>query len=166
MPGFRIGWIAGPAPVIERLARVKKTADFQTPLPLQAAVAAFLREGADRRARRARAFDVEAKRISAARVLKTHLPGVSWWGGEVGSALFWLHLPPETSGRRVAQAAAARGVGVAPGADFDPKGEDRANIRLSVSRVDKRNVEQGIRLLAEAVQAVRSASGMHSMPVV
>jgi 2-aminoadipate transaminase len=166
VPGFRIGWIAGPVPVIERLARVKKTADFQTPLPLQAAVAAFLREGADRRARRARAFDVEAKRISAARVLKTHLPGVSWWGGEVGSALFWLHLPPETSGRRVAQAAAARGVGVAPGADFDPKGEDRANIRLSVSRVDKRNVEQGIRLLAEAVQAVRSASGAHSMPVV
>jgi 2-aminoadipate transaminase len=166
VPGFRIGWIAGPVPVIERLARVKKTADFQTPLPLQAAVAAFLRDGADRRARRARAFDVEAKRISAARVLKTHLPGVSWWGGEVGSALFWLHLPPETSGRRVAQAAAARGVGVAPGADFDPKGEDRANVRLSVSRVDKRNVEQGIRLLAEAVQAVRSASGAHSMPVV
>ena len=166
VPGFRIGWIAGPAPVIERLARVKKTADFQTPLPLQAAVAAFLREGADRRARRARAFDVETKRISAARVLKTHLPGVDWWGGDVGSALFWLHLPPETSGRRVAQAAAARGVGVAPGADFDPKGEDRANIRLSVSRVDKRNVEEGIRLLAEAVQAVRSASGAHSMPVV
>jgi 2-aminoadipate transaminase len=166
VPGFRIGWIAGPAPVIERLARVKKTADFQTPLPLQAAVAAFLREGADRRARRARAFDVEAKRISASRVLKAHLPGVSWWGGEIGSALFWLHLPPETSGRRVAQAAEARGVGVAPGADFDPKGEDRANIRLSVSRVDKRNVEDGIRLLAEAVQAVRFASGAHSMPVV
>ena len=145
VPGFRIGWIAGPAPVIERLARVKKTADFQTPLPLQAAVAAFLREGADRRARRARAFDVEAKRISAARVLKTQLPGVSWWGGEVGSALFWLHLPPETSGRRVAQAAAARGVGVAPGADFDPKGEDRANTRLSVSRVEKRDMEEEIR---------------------
>lgn len=166
VPGFRIGWIAGPTAVIERLARVKKTADFQTPLPLQAAVAAFLREGADRRARRARAFEVEAKRISAARLLKTHLPGVSWWGGDVGSALFWLHLPPETSGRRVAQAAAARGVGVAPGVDFDPKGEDRANLRVSVSRVDKRDVERGIRQLAEAVQAVRSASGAHSMPVV
>lgn len=166
VPGFRIGWIAGPAAIIERLARVKKTADFQTPLPLQAAVAAFLREGGDRRARRARAFDVEAKRITAARVLKAHLPELSWWGGEIGSALFWLHLPPETSGRRVAQAAAARGVGVAPGADFDPKGEDRANVRLSVSRVDKRNVEQGIRLFAEAVRAVNGASGVHSAPVV
>ena len=166
VPGFRIGWIAGPAGIIERLARVKKTADFQTPLPLQAAVAAFLREGGDRRARRARAFDVEAKRITAARVLKAHLPEVLWWGGEIGSALFWLHLPAETSGRRVAQAAAARGVGVAPGADFDPRGEDRANVRLSVSRVDKREVEQGIRLFADAVKAVIGASGVHSMPVV
>ncbi len=166
VPGFRIGWIAGPAAIIRRLARVKKTADFQTPLPLQAAVAAFLREGGDRRARRARAFDVEAKRITAARILKSQLPEVSWWGGEVGNALFWLHLPPEASGRRVAQAAAARGVGVAAGADFDPKGEDRANVRLSVSRVEKRDVEQGIRRLAEAVHAVLSVSGARSLPVV
>ena len=166
VPGFRIGWIAGPAAIIARLARVKKTADFQTPLPLQAAVAAFLRAGGDRRARRARAFDVEAKRITAARLLKAHLPEVSWWGGEIGSALFWLHLPPQTSGRRVAQAAAARGVGVAPGSDFDPRGQDLPNVRLSVSRVDKRDVEQGIRLFADAVKAVTEASSVHSAPVV
>ncbi len=91
---------------------------------------------------------------------------MSWWGGEIGNALFWLHLPPGTSGRRVAQAAAARGVGVAAGAEFDPKGEDRANVRLSVSRVDKRNVEQGIRLLAEAVRAVEGEPRCDSVPVV
>jgi DNA-binding transcriptional MocR family regulator len=166
VPGFRIGWIAGPGAVVERLARVKKTADFQTPLPLQAAVAAFLRDGADRRARRARAFDVEAKRISAARLLKNLLPEVSWWGGEIGNPLFWLRLPRNVSGRRVAEAASARGVGVAAGRDFDPRGEDLANVRLSVSRVDKRQVEPGIRLFAEAFHAVHAASGAHSMPVV
>lgn len=166
VPGFRIGWIAGPRAVVETLARVKKTADFQTPLPLQAAVAAFLREGADRRARRSRAFDVETKRITAARLLKHLLPEVSWWGGEIGNPLFWLSLPRGISGRRVAEAAAARGVGVAPGSDFDPQGEDRANIRLSVSRVDKRDVERGIRSFAEAVHAVMGSSGVHSMPVV
>jgi DNA-binding transcriptional MocR family regulator len=166
VPGFRIGWIAGPRSVVERLARVKRTADFQTPLPLQAAVAVFLREGADRKARRARSFDVETKRITAARVLKHLLPEVSWWGGEIGNPLFWLNLPRGVSGRRVAQAAAARGVGVAPGCDFDPRGEDRANVRLSVSRVDKRDVEKGIRLFAEAVHAVSAASSVHSMPVV
>lgn len=166
VPGFRIGWLAGPAAIIERLARVKRTADFQTPLPLQAAVADFLRAGADRRARQKRAFEVEMRRLSAARALRAHLPQVFWWGGEIGNALFWLHLPAGLSGRRVAEAAAARGVGVAPGADFDPKGEDRPNLRLSVSRVDKRDVDRGIAVLADAVSVVTASAGARGMPVV
>ncbi len=166
VPGFRIGWLAGPASIIERLARVKRTADFQTPLPLQAAVADFLRAGADRKARQKRAFEVEMRRLSAARALKAHLPTVSWWGGEIGNPLFWLHLPGGVSGRRVAEAAAARGVGVAAGADFDPKGEDRPNLRLSVSRVDKRDVDRGIGVLADAVRGVTASAGVHGMPVV
>jgi DNA-binding transcriptional MocR family regulator len=165
VPGLRIGWIAGSAAMIERLARVKKTADFHTPLPIQAAVADFLKAGADRTARRRRALEVEARRISAARALKQHLPHLTWWGGEVGSALFWLHLKPGTSGRSVAAAAGERGIGVAPGADFDPKGEDRPNLRLSVSRIDKREIDRAISLLAEAVRSVEER-GAYSAPVV
>ncbi|HMF09388.1 MAG TPA: PLP-dependent aminotransferase family protein [Thermoanaerobaculia bacterium] len=166
VPGFRIGWVAASAQVVDRLARIKKTADFQTPLPFQAAVAEFLRVGADRRARRNRALEVEARRIAAERALRTHLPEVAWSGGNIGDALFWLQLPPGVSGRRVSEAAAARGVGVAPGADFDPRGQDCPNIRLSVSRVDKRQVETGIRVLADAVRLVQSQSGIRAMPVV
>jgi GntR family transcriptional regulator/MocR family aminotransferase len=166
VPGFRIGWLAGPASIIDRLARVKRTADFQTPLPLQAAVADFLRAGADRKARQKRSFEVEMRRIAAVRALKAHLPAVSWWGGEIGNPLFWLRLPEGVSGRRVAQAAAARGVGVAAGADFDPKGEDRPNLRLSVSRVDKREVEKGIAILAETVRDAIATAGVNGIPVV
>lgn len=166
VPGFRIGWLAGPSAVIDRLARVKKTADFQTPLPLQAAVAQFLREGADRKARRSRSLEVETRRMTAERALRKHLPEVSWWGGGTGSALFWLHLPEGVSGRRVADRAALSGVGVAPGADFDPLGEDRPNLRLSVSRVEKRQVDRGIAILAEAIRAVAATSAALSAPVV
>ncbi|MGH9366305.1 MAG: PLP-dependent aminotransferase family protein, partial [Thermoanaerobaculia bacterium] len=104
VPGFRIGWLAGPQPIIEQVARVKRTADFQTPLPLQAAVADFLRAGADRRARQKRALEVEARRLGTTRALKAHLPELSWWGGEIGNPLFWLHLPAGVSGRGVALA--------------------------------------------------------------
>jgi len=166
VPGFRIGWLAGPAPIIERLARVKRTADFQTPLPLQAAVADFLRTGSDRKARQKRTFEVEMRRLAAVRALRSHLPEASWWGGEVGNPLFWLRLPAGVSGRRVAQAAALRGVGVAAGADFDPKGEDRPNLRLSVSRVDKRDVDRGISVLAGAVRSVIASTGVDGIPVV
>jgi 2-aminoadipate transaminase len=165
VPGLRIGWIAAPPAIVERLARVKKTADFQTPLPIQAGVADFLKAGADRTARKRRALEVEARRISAVRALKQHLPHLTWWGGDVGNALFWLHLKPGTSGRAVAAAAAQRGIGVAHGADFDPRGEDRPNLRLSVSRVDKREIDRAIALLAEAVRSVEER-GAFSAPMV
>jgi DNA-binding transcriptional MocR family regulator len=159
VPGFRIGWIAAARPIVERLARMKRATDFQTPVPLQAAVAAFLRAGSDRKARASRAEEVALRSAAAAAALAERLPGISWWGGEGSNPLFWLHLPEGLSGRRVAEAAAARGVGIAPGQDFDPKGEDRPNVRLSVSRVDRRGIEPGIALLAEAVQQVQSGSG-------
>lgn len=152
VPGFRIGWLAALRDVVERLALVKRTADFQTPLPLQAAIASFLRAGADREARRARAWEVEVRREAMAAALARDLPDVSWWGGEPGSAIFWLHLPKGVSGRRVAEAAAARGVAVAAGADFDVDGRDRGNLRLSVSRVDRDAIGEGIEILAEAVK--------------
>jgi 2-aminoadipate transaminase len=167
VPGFRIGWLAAPRGVVERLALVKRTADFQTPLPLQAAIASFLRAGADREARRARAREVEVRREAMAGALVRYLPEVSWWGGEPGSAIFWLHLPKGISGRRVAEAAAARGVAVAAGADFDPDGEDRGNLRLSVSRVELEATSRGIALLAEAVKETRArASAIEAAPVV
>lgn len=167
VPGFRIGWLAAPREVVERLALVKRTSDFQTPLPLQAAIASFLSAGSDREARRARAWEVEVRREAMAAALARDLPDVSWWGGEPGSAIFWLQLPKGVSGRRVAEAAAARGVAVAAGADFDPQGEDRENLRLSVSRVDREAIGEGIERLAEAVNEVRArAQASVAAPVI
>jgi 2-aminoadipate transaminase len=167
VPGFRIGWIAAARPIVERLARMKKATDFQTPVPLQAAVAAFLRAGSDRKARAARAEEVSLRSAAAAEALARSVPGTAWWGGEGSNPLFWLHLPAGTSGRRVAEAAAARGVGVSPGQDFDPKGEDRPNIRLSVSRVERRDIPAGIALLGEAIRQVqRGSSAALAAPVV
>jgi DNA-binding transcriptional MocR family regulator len=111
---------------------------------------------------------VEVRREAMAAALARDLPEVSWWGGEPGSAIFWLHLPRGVSGRGVAEAAAARGVAVAAGADFDVTGEDRGNLRLSVSRVDREAIGQGIELLAEAVHEEMRARAQStvSAPVV
>jgi DNA-binding transcriptional MocR family regulator len=162
VPGFRIGWIAADRAIVERVARVKKAADFATPVPLQAAVAAFLRANGDRRLRQARSEEVALRAAAAKQALREHLPEVSWWGGAGANPLFWLHLPEGVSGRRVADAAAARGVGVAAGEDFDPRGADRSNVRLSVSRVERKDIASGIALLAEAVREVQSRSRSHA----
>jgi DNA-binding transcriptional MocR family regulator len=152
VPGFRIGWIAADRPVVDRLARVKRATDFQTPVPLQAAVAAFLRAESDRKARRSRCEEVALRVAATERALRAALPELKWSGGGGSNPLFWLHLPDGVSGRSVARAAAARGLGLAAGQDFDPRGEDTPYVRLSVSRVERREIEGGIALLAEAVQ--------------
>ena len=168
VPGFRIGWIAANRAIVERVARVKKAADFATPVPLQAAVAAFLRANGDRKLRQARSEEVSLRAAAAKQALREHLPEVSWWGGAGANPLFWLHLPEGVSGRRVTEAAAARGVGVAAGEDFDPRGADRNNVRLSVSRVERKDIERGIGELAQAVREVqaRSRSRALAAPVV
>jgi DNA-binding transcriptional MocR family regulator len=158
VPGFRIGWIAAERAIVETVARVKKAMDFATPVPLQAAVAAFLRANGDRKLRQARAEEVSLRAIAAKQALREMLPEVTWWGGAGANPLFWLHLPEGVSGRRVAEAAAARGVGVAAGMDFDPRGEDRNHVRLSVSRVERRDIARGIAVLAEAMREVQSRS--------
>ena len=63
----------------------------------------------------------------------------------------------------VAEAAGARGVAVAAGAEFDVAGEDVPALRVSVTRVDKRQIDQGIRLLAEAVREVQSRAGIDAV---
>ena len=87
-----------------------------------------------------------------------HLPELSWSGGEGNNPLFWLQLPEGISGRRVAEAAGRRGVGIAPGQDFDPRAEDRPQVRLSVSRVERGSIDSGMALLAEAVREVQVRS--------
>ena len=167
VPGFRIGWIAADRPIVERVARVKKAADFQTPVPLQAAVASFLRAGSDRRVRQNRDEELRLRVSGARRALERHLPELSWSGGEGNNPLFWLRLPDGVSGRRVAEAAGRRGVGIAPGQDFDPRAEDGPQMRLSVSRVEQSDIEPGIALLAQAVREVRSRrSATMGAPVV
>jgi DNA-binding transcriptional MocR family regulator len=167
VPGFRIGWVAADGAIVERLARAKKATDFQTPVPLQAAVAAFLKAGADRKGRLMRREEVSLRAEAARRALGEKLPEATIWGGGEGNPLFWLSLPRGVSGRRVAEAAARRGVAVAPGQDFDPRGEDIERVRLSVTRVERKEIERGIALLAEAVREVESRmNSALSAPVV
>ena len=121
-------------------------------------MAAFLKANGDRKLRQARSEEVSQRASAAKQALREHLPEVSWWGGAGANPLFWLHLPDGVSGRRVTEAAAARGVGVAAGEDFDPRGEDRSNVRLSVSRVERKDIERGIAALAQAVREVQTRS--------
>jgi len=151
VPGFRLGWIAADRRIVRALALAKQATDLQTPLPIQAAVRAFLAEGADRVVRERRAEQTEARRRALAAALARILPEIPYLGGTPGQSLFWLKLPAGTSGRDVARRARENAIAVSPGVDFDPLGRDIAALRLSVSRVPAEAVLEGVARLARAL---------------
>ena len=162
VPGFRVGWIAADRSILWAITLAKQTSDLQTPLPLQAAIAEFLRQNADEEVRRRRALEVEKRRKALGEALERNLPELSHRGGEPGNPLFWLELPPGVTGREVARRALSRGVRVAPGADFDPGGRDLPALRLSVSHVDHAVVAEAAARLAKAIRetGARSAAAL------
>jgi len=151
VPGFRLGWVAADPRIVRAVALAKQATDLQTPLPIQAAVRAFLAEGGDVEVRRRRAEEVDVRRRALAAALARVLPEIRYLGGTPGESLFWLRLPAGTSGRDVARRARENGVAVSAGASFDPLGRDIAAVRLSVSRVPVDCILEGVARLARTL---------------
>jgi DNA-binding transcriptional MocR family regulator len=157
VPGFRLGWIAADRPILRALSVAKQTTDLQTPLPLQAAMAEFLEKGRDREVLARRGEETEARREILTGSISERLPSLAFQA-ERGSPIVWLELPVGESGRQAARASALRGVRVAPGADFDPFGRDLPALRLSVSRVERSSISEGVARLAAALRSGESGS--------
>jgi len=167
VPGFRLGWIAAHPRVVRALALAKQSTDLQTPLPIQAAVRAFLAEGGDHEVRQRRAAETEVRRRALVAALARVIPEIPYLGGTPGQSLFWLLLPEGASGRDAARRARSQGVAVSPGVDFDPLGRDVPALRLSVSRVPVEAVLEGVARLARALlQRESPADGPRAIPTI
>ena len=99
-----------------------------------------------------RLADTEEPRFDGERV---HLPQATFRRPE-GGYFLWVSLPEEEGHdvARITQEAAQRGVGIVPGTDFLLEGGHHA-LRLAYSAVTLDQVDEGVRRLADAVQAVR-----------
>ncbi len=142
--GLRIGWVRGPAGIIERCARRKALADLGSPVIEQALVARLvprLGEIAERRSalRRERCSLLEG-------LLREQLPDWSWRSPDGGSSL-WVALP-EGSADVFAQLALRHGVEVIPGSTMDPTGAHDGYLRVPFMRPPEELAELVRRLAA------------------
>jgi DNA-binding transcriptional MocR family regulator len=156
-PGFRIGWIIAPWPVIQQLTLVKQLVDLDTNPLMQWAVWAFLERGllephlaALRQTyRERRDILADALRRELADAVHFQLPG--------GGLYFWCALADDIRTRDLLPEAARRGVAFAPGESFfvDP-GTGRNWMRLNFAYPSPPAVVEGVRRLAQAVASVRA----------
>jgi 2-aminoadipate transaminase len=147
MPGVRLGWAVGPAPVIAAMTAAKQNSDQCSGALGQMLMAKYV--GGGHLARNL----VDARALYASRAqtmvsaLEASMPdGVSWTNPK-GGFFVWLTAPDGVDTRELVAPAARLGVAYVPGSPFFTDTRGLNCIRLAYSRANEPDITEGIRRL-------------------
>jgi DNA-binding transcriptional MocR family regulator len=156
-PGYRVGWTA-PGRYLERVLELKfaQTA-FTATLP-QLGIAGFLNGGGYERHLRSFRKILRDNIDKAAAAVTRHFPHGTRFDRPHGGNFLWVRLPSGVDALELHEAAAARGVSIAPGPMFSNDALGLRNcIRLNCARIWTPQIEQAIALLGSLAAARLSA---------
>lgn len=153
-PGFRIGWIAAPRPVLERVTLMKQLVDLETNQLAQWVVWAFFARGLlDVHLERVRAV-YPARRDRMLAALARQAGGFVQAERPQGGIYLWCRLHEGLRARDLLPEAAREGVVIAPGESFHidaHAGRGRATMRLNFTYPDDAAIDEGVRRLGVAL---------------
>jgi 2-aminoadipate transaminase len=147
-PGVRLGWAAGPAPLIAQLAVAKLNADQCSAALGQRLLEEYGRAGHfGPQLAKARAFYARRWRLLD-EALRTHLPDGCRWTRPTGGFFTWVELPWDVDTATLGAPAIAAGVAFVAGRPFYADGRASNALRLSFSRTPDDRIDEGVRRLA------------------
>lgn len=152
-PGLRLGWIAAPWPVLERLFSVKQRVDLYGNSLAQWAAAVFIREGhLGAHLDRVRAIYPRRRQVMVD-ALRQHCPELRFQVPDGGFNL-WCRLPAGLKARDLLREAGRRGVVFAPGEVFFAEAGGEDALRLNFSSQTGPRIREGVSRLSEALAAL------------
>ena len=155
VPGLRIGWIAAPRPVIEKLVLIKQASDLHTSCLNQMAMVDVVRRIAPAHTATIRTAYRE-RRDAMLQALEASMPaGVTWTRPE-GGMFVWVTLPDHIDAAYLLERSlATAGVAFVPGAAFFADRSTRNTLRLSYSLNPPAEIASGIAALAGVIRGFR-----------
>jgi GntR family transcriptional regulator/MocR family aminotransferase len=152
LPGLRVGWVAAPEPVFERLVALKQIEDCGTSPLVQAALHAFIQDGAqDDHLVRVRAA-YRSRCVAMDEAMRVHFPPGASWVRPSGGLFTWVTLPEAVDGDELFAAARERDVLVGRGSLFHVGGGGRNTLRLTFSSAPESQIRVGIKVLGELLR--------------
>ena len=159
-PGFRIGWILGPEPLLEQIYVCKQCLDLCPPVLDQYMACEFMASGMLDANLAKTIVEYRRRRDLMVSLLEKYMPeGVTWTYPE-GGLFLWLTLPEEIDTVELYDQALSAGVAYVAGSFFYTDGSHRNTMRMNFSFIDEAKMEPGIRLLASLVS---SATGKQTL---
>ena len=152
VPGFRLGFIIGPAEVIRKFVILKQAMDLCTSATLQLATAAFLRRNLLPSHIKHMIEVYRKKRDLMIENLAKYMPeGVSWTHPQ-GGLFLWLTLPKHMDATKLLPKAIENKVAYVAGVDFYPDGNVFNDLRLNFSYSTHEQIEEGLKRLAQTIK--------------
>ncbi len=150
-PGLRVAWIAGPAPVINRLALLKQVTDLHANSFTQRIVHRYVSGGHLPAQVAHLRVAYREKRDAFLRALERRLGGRATWTRPAGGMFLLLRLPRGRSATDLLPRALDHGVAYVPGAPFFPAGGGEETMRLNFVSPALADIDDGVARLAKAI---------------
>lgn len=151
-PGLRLGYVIAPPPLFPKLLQAKQAADLHTPSFNQRVVHEVIRGGFLHQHVPTVRARYKAQRDAMAASLQAHLPTGCRWNTPRGGMFFWIELPDVIDATAMLPRAVALGMAYVPGAAFFADHARANTLRLSFVTVPPAQIDQGVRLLAKAIE--------------
>ena len=150
-PGLRVAWIAGPAPVINRLALLKQVTDLHANSFTQRMVHRYVSAGhLPAQVAHLRSAYRE-KRDVFLHALERRLAGKATWTRPAGGMFLLLRLPRGRSATALLSKALDEGVAYVPGGPFFPAEGGEETMRLNFVSPPLSDIDEGVARLARAI---------------
>ena len=155
VPGFRIGWIAAPKLVMDKLIIAKQASDLHTSHFTQSIIYQYLIDN-DIEAHIKTVRDVYGKQCQAMlSSIKRHFPPDVGYTKPEGGMFLWAELPQGTASLDLFNLAIEDKVIFVPGDPFYIGRTRTRTFRLNFSCVDEETIDIGISRLGNAIRKMR-----------
>lgn len=153
-PGFRIGWIAGPAEVIDKMVIAKQGTDLCTSAYVSIIAAYLIQDGHLEKQIETSKELYKSKRAVMLESLEKFMPKIDglWWSKPEGGMFLWLHLPDGMEANDMIDDAIDLKVAFVIGSAFFYDGSNRNTMRLNYSYPTEEQIVEGVRRLAMLVE--------------
>lgn len=153
VPGFRLGWIAAPDSLIDKLIVAKQAADLHTNYFSQRILMHYLENNAiDDHI--ARICEVYARQKNAmVEAISRFFPKSVQCSQPEGGMFLWAELPEGLNARALFDQAIEQNVAFVPADPFYTDGRSASSMRLNFSCVDEEQIRIGIEKLGKLIHA-------------
>ncbi|UCH95951.1 MAG: PLP-dependent aminotransferase family protein [Candidatus Aminicenantes bacterium] len=154
LPGFRLGWMAGPKELIQKAIMAKQAVDLCAPPFNQAIFAEFIKRGLLEKQIKKIIVVYKEKRDYMLDRLEKYMAGIEGvkWTKPQGGLFLWITLPESLDATEMFLDAVEKKVAYVVGSAFDPESLDKRTMRLNFSYATMEEIDKGIQRLAEVIK--------------